>query len=231
MVKHTSSSRSAAASAPLRLGPPSHSTCRAPRAPSSDHRDGKVHVAGAGLDDVGPLARRGEAVRRSVGGGDHDGPLHGLGEQGRVPVEVEAAGDDRDPRPVRLPARAAGLGVLVLHFRRLVVLGPHGSGGHEHDVGERAEQPVDELVGRAAQGARHARRPGWRRRRSRRSSAGDRAGRRPRAGRRRRTPRRRGRRDGGRSGASSLRRRRAALGARGRSRVRRRAGRGRRRGR
>src|SRR5581483_4810124 len=97
--------------------------------------EGEVDLLGAGEDDVRDPLGSGVAVPRCLDG-QHDGPHLGSSEEVALPVEVGAAGDDGDGWDWGLAPRDAGRPASLVELRGTVLLGAHGAGTNDDDIGE-----------------------------------------------------------------------------------------------
>src|SRR4051812_1486126 len=111
-------------------------------------RDG-VHQLAAQDDHLGALLAGAQAVHGGGGAGDHDRRCEGLGEERRVEVEVEAAGDDRQRGRRRTAFAQVAPPVAGAH--RAVALGADRTAAHDHHVGQGPQEGQEPAVGGAAE--------------------------------------------------------------------------------
>ena len=150
-VRHSSSSRPAAATAASKDGPPSQSTRLSPRSARVVERSRQVDSIVAGDHDVGDRSQPVAGPGIGAGVGDDDGALGAAVEQLGGRVEVEPSRDESQHRGGSLTQRRAHPGVRRLGTQRAVALGAGGAGTDEHDVGEPAQDAEDLLVGGAGE--------------------------------------------------------------------------------
>ena len=156
MVRHSSSTRSAASSAPNRCGPPSQRMWRSPRRCSSASPSARSTTDCPQLTTSATAAR---AARRSAGAAfvrQHDRPYRCLGEGPGAGIEVQRGGDEDQRRLLRPAGPGAPLRARLVDPHRSVPL-VAGRTGADHDrVGDLPHQREDRPVRLAGEPARPA---------------------------------------------------------------------------